>query len=1063
MLPKMHLFLKQKNSKRTIVLIHAIAFVFASHFSYGNVPQPIQPEWQNQFVWQVNKENPRAHFIPFASKLAISDDIFASEFIQSLNGIWKFKLVTKPADRPLDFYKNSFNTANWDNINVPANWELEGYDYPIYTNVQYPHAKTPPVIQEHYNPVGSYKRTFTLPKNWKAKDVILHFGAVSSAMYVWVNEQKVGYSEDTKVPAEFNITPFLKEGENTISAQVFRWCDGSYLEDQDFWRMSGITRDVYLLVRDKQHIIDFRVKSPLVNNYTDGLLTVNVKLANGLKKNSLVKVKWILEKQGNQISSSVIEKKLNAGTDSVSFTHLVKEALPWTAETPALYDLFIELQNSKGEVIEVIRQDVGFRTIEIKDGTLQVNGRYIYLKGVNIHEHNQVTGHVQDEATMLKDILLMKTHNINAVRTAHYPEPERFYELCNRYGIYLIDEANIESHGMGYSKESLAKDETWKGAHLYRTQNMYERDKNQPSIIIWSLGNEAGNGVNFYATYDYLKSVDSSRPVQYEQAGQDRNTDIVCPMYARFDYLNKYANSNPTRPMIQCEYAHAMGNSVGNLQDYWNIYEAFKSLQGGFIWDWVDQGILTKSKEGESFWAYGGDFGPEDVPSDGNFCLNGIINPDRTVKPTLLEVKKVYQNIGFEAVNAVKGSIRVANKFSFVDLNNYNLKWEVLENGKAIKQGTLNFPSVKPGEKKQIDLETAFSPNEKAEYYLNVYAVTKTEENLIPENYTIAYEQFLISHSATDYKYTADGADLLVKELGETIEVSGSSFKAMFSKNNGQLSQYQFNSKDMLLKGLIPDFWRAPTDNDFGNDFPVRSRMWRKAGERVNDVKTVFQKTDSTVQIVSTMQLMDQNSQVIANYKTVYNIYKNGVIKVDNEFTKASKDLPEIMRMGMNLQLLREFENMTWYGRGPHESYWDRKTSALVGQYSGLVKDQFWAYLRPQENGNKTDVRWVSLTNSRGQGLLFEGLPLIDVNASHVLMEDIESPKRTDGRHSEGEKPVRRHVNDVKFRDLTSVNIDYKQMGVGGDDSWGAWTHEEYRLWGNSYKYSFVIKPLAGN
>lgn len=1048
-------------NRRNKFSFSALLVLFNALTGYAMLPQDTTPEWEDQTVWQINKELPRAYFIPFTSKATIQDNIFKSDLIESLNGIWKFHLVTKPTDRTFDFYKDAYNTSHWDNIKVPANWEIEGFDISIYTNVQYPHAKTPPTIQDNYNPVGSYKRTFTIPQNWEGKEVILHFGAVSSAMYVWVNEQQVGYSEDSKTPAEFNITNYLKPGENTLSVQVFRWSDAIYLEDQDFWRLSGITRDVYLMARDQQHISDFKVKSSMIHNYADGKLDVLVKLANDDKNNIPVKVLWGLELGGQEIASSVIEKTISAGTDSVNFDFELTNALAWTAETPNLYELYIEPQDKKGQTIEVIKQDVGFRTIEIKDGNLLVNGKYIYIKGVNLHEHNDVTGHVQDEATMIKDIQLMKMHNINAVRTSHYPEPERWYELCNKYGLYLVDEANIESHGMGYGDESLAKDESWKGAHLYRTKNMFERDKNQPSVIIWSLGNEAGNGVNFFATYDYLKKMDDTCPVQYEQAGWGKNTDIVVPMYARFDYLKKYVESNPTRPLVQCEYAHAMGNSVGNLQDYWDIYEAYKPLQGGFIWDWVDQGLLTKNDKGESFWAYGGDFGPADVPSDGNFCLNGLINPDRTVKPTLLEVKKVYQNFGFKAIDVAKGLIEVTNKYAFIDLNKFKLNWEIREDGKVINSGSMAFPSIQPGEKMQLDLKNAFSPKSGSEYYLNVYAVTTKEESLVPANNTLAYEQFLIKKPKVEASFAVDGKKLKVKETADAIDVMGTQFKATISKTTGELSQYQFNGKDFLLKGLEPDFWRAPTDNDYGNDFPVRSHMWRKAGERVKDVKISTQKLDSSIQLTSTMQLLDQNNQPIANYKTIYTIYKNGVVKVDNKFAKAFDTLPEIMRMGMNMQLLREFDNMTWYGRGPQESYWDRKTSALVGQYSGLVKDQFWAYLRPQENGNKTDVRWVSLTNEKGQGLLFEGLPLIDVNASHVLMENLESPVRTDGRQKDGERPVNRHTTDVKPRDLTYVNIDYKQMGVGGDDSWGAWTHKEYRLWGNAYSYSFVIKPLA--
>ncbi len=1037
----------------------------STNMSFGNNNTEKLPEWQNETVYQINKEEPRAYFIPFTSKAKIQDNIFESELIQSLNGTWKFKLVTKPADRPLDFFKDSFITENWDNIKVPANWEIEGYDIPIYTNVQYPHEKTPPTIQEYYNPVGSYKRTFTIPESWSEKEVILHFGAVSSAIYVWVNENQVGYSEDSKTPAEFNITKYLKEGKNTLSVQVFRWSDASYLEDQDFWRLSGITRDVYLLARNTQHITDFEVKSGLIDNYSTGLLNVSVDITNNTKKSTPVTLKWSLESDGHKVRLGEQKQKLINGKNAIDFITHVPEVSSWTAETPSLYTLFIELINKQGETIEAIKQDVGFRDIEIKNGNLYVNGQYIYVKGVNLHEHNDVTGHVVDEATMVKDIKTMKAHNINAVRLSHYPQSEHWYELCNKYGLYLVDEANIESHAMGAELQGSfdttkhpAYLESWKGAHLMRIKNMVERDKNQPSVIIWSMGNECGNGPVFYEAYDWIKQRDTTRPVQFEQAGQNKNTDIVAPMYMGIPQLIEYAQSKPQRPLILCEYAHAMGNSVGNLQDYWDAIEQNKALQGGFIWDWVDQGLLTKTEDGEPFWAYGGDFGPDNVPSDGNFCLNGLVNPDRAVKPHLLEVKKVYQNVGFASTNPEKGIITLTNKFGFTDLNKFKLNWEIIENGKPVKTGSTPIPSIKPGESKELTIGSLDKINSSSEYFINVYISTTKEENLLPKDHVVAYEQFLLSEPKSTDFITCNSKPGIA-ETDNNFEITGENFLITISKKSGQLSQYQLNGKDLLLKGLVPDFWRAPIDNDFGNDFPIRSKMWRKAGENVSDVNIVYKENDSSILLTSTMNIFNKENEKIADYKTEYTIYGNGIIKVTNFFNKVN-GLPEIMRMGMNMQMLREFENMIWYGRGPHESYWDRKTSALVGLYSGLVKDQFWAYIRPQENGNKTDVRWMSLTNNDGVGLLFKGLPLLNVTASHVIMEDLESPGRTDGRQREGVKPVNRHTTDVKPRNLTSVNIDYKQLGVGGDNSWGAWTHDEYRLKENSYSYSFIIKPI---
>lgn len=1022
----------------------------------------LKPAWQDQHVWQINKEDPHAFFIPFETKKGINDNIFASPFIKSLNGKWSFNLAHNPAERPYYFFKDNYDIRDWNEIKVPSNWEVQGFDIPIYTNVQYPHKRTPPIIQSDYNPVGSYKRNFAIPSAWAGKEIILHFGGVSSAMNVWVNEQKVGYSEDSKTPAEFNITKYLREGENSLSVEIFRWSDASYLEDQDFWRLSGMTRDVYLLARNKQHIRDFHVTSELVNNYRDGALALTVDVLNATEVAKWIAVDAELLENGKVIDKFNKKIQVEAGTSNIDFSSTIKNAKPWSAETPNLYELIIQLKDEKAETIEVLRQDVGFRTVEIKDGQLHVNGKSIYLKGVNLHEHHDVTGHVLDEKTMIKDIKVMKAHNINAVRTSHYPQPERWYELCNKYGLYLVDEANIESHGMGYGKESLAKDASWKGAHMYRTKNMFERDKNQPSIIIWSLGNEAGNGPNFHATYDYLKANDKTRPVQYEGSGEDYNTDIFCPMYMRIGAMENYAKTNPKRSLIQCEYAHAMGNSVGNFQDYWDVIEKYDVLQGGFIWDWVDQGLLTKNDEGESFWAYGGDFGPSDVPSDGNFCNNGLVNPDRVAKPHLMEVKKVYQYVGFDAVDLEKGIVSIRNKYHFISLADFQISWEVQEDGKTIKTGVLKDLDIKPGENQNVDLAFGFEKKANAEYFLNLYIKTKREAYLVPRAHIVAFEQFELKNSiaiASDAKGNKSTLKVVKNDNGATV--TGANFSAVFSAKTGNLSQYTVGGQNMLLQGTIPDFWRAPIDNDFGNDLHKRSGIWRKAGERLSNVKMKVSKKKTHVAIVFNMTIVDQKGNEIAIYSSTYSVHDNGDIVVKNSFAKSDSKLPEIVRMGMNLQMPKSYDQIAWFGRGPHESYWDRKTSALVGAYSGTVADQYWAYLRPQENGNKTDVRWMSITNKDGQGLLFSGYNPINVTAQHLIMEDFESPERTDGRHREGVKPLNRHTDDVKFRDLTSVNIDYKQMGVGGDDSWGAKTHPEYRLTKDSYTYSFIISPIS--
>jgi len=1047
-----------------LLILTAIVATTSCKSKYENVPfeEKTPRDWENPAVSEINREAPRAYFIPFASsEQALQNDLWKSPFIQSLNGTWQFNLSHTPYVRPFHFFKDDYDTSDWTTIKVPGNWEMQGFDVPIYVNVQYPHEATPPTMQKHYNPVGSYKRSFTIPENWKGQEIILHLGAVSSAMYVWVNEQMVGYSEDSKTPAEFNITKYLKKGENSLAVEVYRWSDGSYLEDQDFWRMSGITRDVFLMARNPQHIRDYRVSSPLVNNYQDGEFKLAVEVVNSAQTTPSVTLEAVLMDGETKVAEMSQAVQTAAQPVITNLTANLPSAKPWTAENPNLYQLLITLKDESGKIIEVIRQDVGFRTIEIKDAQLLVNGVAIFVKGVNIHEHNDTTGHYQDEATMLRDILLMKSHNINAVRTSHYPQPERWYELCNQYGIFLIDEANVESHGMGYGAKSLAKDPVWKDAHLFRTRNMFERDKNQPSIIIWSLGNEAGNGVNFEATYAYLKSVDATRPVQYEQAHGGANTDIVCPMYARMKNMEDYAKGKPTKPYIQCEYAHAMGNSVGNLQDYWDLIEKYPVLQGGFIWDWVDQGILTQDSAGTKFWAYGGDLGGDTLKTDGNFCCNGIINPDRTIKPTLIEVGKVYQHIGFKAVNLNNGEIEIKNKYSFTNLSEFTFTWEVVADGQVLKSGEIADLDLAPNTSKKVQLDVKVDAQPATEYFLNISAKLKNAKGILTAGTKLAYEQFQLPFSKKALAASKkDLAAVTSKEEGNMITVEGTGFKMNFSKDEATLKSYQVDGKEMLMAGPVPNFWRAPIDNDFGNGLDKRSRVWRKAGEQKTVKSATVKQVGNEVVVNFNFDLNNDKKQVIANYNSSYTILGTGEVVVNNSFKMMKDSLPEIIRFGVNLVMPREFDQMSWLGRGPHESYADRYTSALVGLYSGAVADQYFAYIRPQENGNKTDVRWMSISNKDGLGLQFIGLPLLSVSAHHQIMEDFESPDRTDGRVKEGQKMVRRHINDVKPRDLTSINIDYKQQGVGGDDSWGAWTHDQYRLREKAYNYSFRICPL---
>jgi beta-galactosidase len=1034
--------------------------------------EKVPRDWENPGVFNINREAPRASFYSYASeKSALADNRDGSEFYFSLNGKWHFNWVRSPDERPFYFFKDDYDVRDWDMIEVPSNWEVQGYGVPIYVNVGYPFEMNPPCIHHDYNPVGSYKRDFRIPALWNDREIFIHLGAVSSAFYLWINEEMVGYSQGSKTPAEFNITPFLKEGKNTISIEVYRWCDGSYIEDQDFWRLGGITRDVYLSAKNKVFIRDFEIQSGLTSDYKDGLFGAKLELRNYDTPDSTYNVK-VAVLDGKEVLFENEESVLITRTrHNVSMSDTLSAIRTWTAETPDLYTLLITLKNNTGRVIESISRQIGFREIEIRNKQLLVNGQAIYLKGVNLHEHHHIKGHIVDEETMLTDIALMKRNNINAVRTSHYPQPERWYELCDKYGLYLIDEANIESHGIGYNKDvTLADKPEWAAAHLDRTIRAIERDKNHPSVIIWSLGNEAGDGHNMLANYNWIKKRDPSRPVQYERAEKStnatqRHTDIWCPMYATIQYMENYANDpSNDRPLIQCEYAHAMGNSVGNLQDYWDVIEKYPILQGAFIWDWVDQGLLTKNEDGEEFWAYGSDFGPRGVPSDGCFCINGLVFPDRSPHPSLLEVKKVYQYIGFAPVDLQKGIIKLSNKYGFTNLSEFNFHWTIEEDGQVVSSGVSHGPDLKPGLSAEMNLAYNIpDPKPGMEYYLTVKAVKPSMWTIIPSGHTYAGEQFKLPVNASAPDVDVSQMDNLILENlpDEKSIIKGTDFSVEFDLAKGQMASWIYKKTEMLEQALIPNFWRAPIDNDFGNNLHLRCKVWRETGQ--NAILTGQVLTQILPQMISAefeFDLPDMKGDVIASLRMKYKVYGSGDIFVDYYFEKMVTDLPEIPRIGLHMIIPKQFDNLRFFGRGPHENYWDRNTSAFVGLYEGSVADQYVPYVRPQENGYKTDVRWMTLSNGQGSGIMIVGKPHIGMSVHHNLLQDFESPDRTDGREREGVEVVNRHTTDVKPRDIVSVHLDYKQMGVGGDNSWGARTHQEYRLEGNKYTYGFRMKAF---
>jgi len=1004
-------------------------------------------------ITSVNTQKPHCTMLPYSDVAsAIQDDPEKSPYFLSLNGTWKFKWVPKPEERPAGFYRQNYNTRQWDNIEVPSDWQMKGYDYPIYVNIRYPWDEPYPQIPLNYNPVGSYSRYFNLPEKWEGREIILHFGGVNSAFYVWINGSYVGYSEDSKTASEFNITNLLKSGKNSIAVQVFRWCDGSYLEDQDFFRLSGIERDVYLYAIPRLHISDFFVRSDLDDQYKNGLYTVTCTVVNA----------DTLQPAQGEVELTLVGSELKAMAGPLrqaiqlapgeekpfQFSAEIEDPLRWTAETPNLYHTVLSVISPDKKVLETVSAQTGFRRVEIKNGVLLVNGKRIILKGVNRHEHDPLTGHVISQASMINDIRLMKGLNINAVRTCHYPNDPMWYKLCDQYGLYLIGEANIESHGIGYDPDkTLANKPEWLQAHMERTIRMVERDKNHPSVIIWSLGNEAGNGSNFMATYRWIKDFDNTRPVQYERAGLEANTDIYCPMYSPIESIEHYAKKKQDRPLIMCEYMHAMGNSEGNFKDYWDVIEKYDQLQGGFIWDWVDQGIQCTTDEGVNYFGYGGDFGPDTVPSDRNFCCNGLVQPDRRLNPHAREVQKVYQYIKTKSVNAANGIIEVQNRYGFLDLSLFKLNWNITADGIEVAAGAIDIPPVKPGGSYPVNI--AFPAYEKipgAEYFLNIYYTINHADNLLEKDQEVAWEQFSISgYGAKNQVGLSSMPDLVFAETRETINIQGGDVEVEFSKQTGLMTSLKFRNTETIVKSPEPDFWRIPTDNDFGNGMPRRCAIWKDAGQN-RTLKSITAKVidPKQIKVLSAFNLED----VRAEFSMEYTIRGSGDIRITNTFIPAVDTLPEIPRMGMHLQLPESFEQVSWFGRGPLENYEDRKYAAHVGLYSSDVESLNYAYIRPQETGYRTDVRWLAVDNGKGLGLLVTGNPLFCFSASHFSRDDFEN----------GFEKEQKHTTDIKKNPWTSLNIDYKQMGVGGDNSWGALPHPQYMLPARRYSYTVRIR-----
>ncbi|MBC2604754.1 glycoside hydrolase family 2 TIM barrel-domain containing protein [Pelagicoccus albus] len=1015
-------------------------------------------EWKDPEVFQINREAPHAHFTRYQDQAtALENEYLDSTYIQSLNGEWDFHWVSKPADRPIGFEAIDYDISDWTTIPVPANWELEGHGLPIYTNIVYVFPKNPPYVDDEYNPVGSYRRVFTIPDNWDGKRVYLNFGAVRSAMYVWVNGQRIGYSEGSKTEAEFDITEALQEGENLLAVEVYRWSDASYIEDQDFWRLSGIERDVFLYATNPATLTDFRVTADLGDNYQTGKFKSELLLTNESEKTAKLQIEGkLLDKSGETALSFKSRVKLSAqGEATVDFSDEIPEVRKWTAETPELYTLLLKVTPEGGEP-EYTSTRIGFRKVEIKNSQLLVNGQPVYLKGVNLHDHDPVTGHVVSEELVRLDLRLMKENNINAIRCSHYPKNHFFYDLCDEYGFYVVDEANIETHGMGTTNQG-SFDESihpaylpeWAGTHLDRVKRMFHRSKNHPSIIIWSLGNEAGNGQNFFATYEWLKSHDSTRPVQYEGATHYSNSDLQVPMYPSIKTLVDYVSNDPARPFIMCEYAHAMGNSVGNLQDYWDAIESYPAAQGGFIWDWVDQGIYAKDENGRPYWGYGGDFGASHLQHDLNFCLNGIIDADRSPHPALHEVKKVYQYIKFRDFSPEEKTVTVYNGYAFTDLADFEITWKLSEEGRTVAMGVLPATDLAPDEETTIGLDLDFSEYDlKGEWQIDFAATTRKATELLTANHTLAAAQFIEgSYVYPSFSENVDGLDLEIQS-SDTITVSNRDFTASFDSKTGYLSQLKYGNKSILKEALRPNFWRAPTDNDFGFKMQKNWRDWKTAGEEAKLVSFKTTPIDSgSVQIDAEYGLPAVDGKLTISYL----INKQGEILVTNKLTGVSSSATDLPRFGNNLVLEESFAQAKYYGRGPFENYQDRNTAAFLSEYSSDVNDLGFAYARPQENGYRTDVRWVQFVDKSGQGIRVDAIDSpIGFNARHQYDSDFDP----------GLEKAQRHMSDIVYRPLVNVNIDHAQMGVGGDTSWGELPHEQYRLAPQDYEYTYLLSPV---
>ena len=1107
--------------KKNIISLVAVCLLGALFTVMAGEVKTIKiPYWQDIQTVSVNREEPRTAFMTYDSRQsALSGEYENSKYYKLLNGTWKFYYSDSHRSLPGDAVQAVADMNGWSDIQVPGNWEAQGYGTPIYTNHGYEFKALnpqPPQLPEDI-PVGIYRREITVPEDWMSRDIYLHIAGAKSGVYVYLNGNEVGYNEDSKNPAEFLINKYLRNGKNTLVLKIFRWSTGSYLECQDFWRLSGIERDVFLYSQPKVAVKDFRVISTLDDSYTDGIFKLAVDVRNHALAGKKMQVFYeLIDKVSGKVAVNGVSdcEVKSSETQTVTFNASLPGVKTWTSEAPNLYKLLITLKEGN-EVTEIIPFNVGFRRIEIKaidqiakNGkpyvVLLINGQPLKLKGVNIHEHNEETGHYVTEELMRKDFELMKRNNLNTVRLCHYPQDRRFYELCDEFGLYVYDEANVESHGMYYDLRkggSLGNNPEWLKPHLYRTANMYERNKNYPSVTFWSLGNEAGNGYNFYQTYLWIKGQDKElmdRPVNYERAQWEWDTDMYVPQYPSAEWLRYIGETGSDRPVVPSEYSHAMGNSNGNLWDQWKEIYKYPNLQGGYIWDWVDQGLLRTDENGRKYWTYGGDYGVN-MPSDGNFCCNGLVGPDRKPHPAMAEVKYVHQNVMFSVVDATSGKYRVFNRFYFTNLRKYTIQYELRANGMMLKKGKLLL-DVAPQAEKEFTIPVKNVQGKAGiEYFVHFSVVTTQPEPLIPVGHEIAYEQFRLPVTVDKAAYKAAGPTLSFKEEGNNLIVSSSKVYFEFNRDSGLVTSYKVDGTEYFDRGfgVQPNFWRAPNDNDYGNTNPKRLLIWKTSSHNFN-ISNASISMEGQNAVLSVVYNLPAGNQYLMDYR----IYPDGIINVNVKFTatdqeairtevqedthlatytpgkkKENKDQLEVPRIGVRFRIPQSLNVVEYFGRGPEENYIDRNAGSMVGRYKTTADFMYVDYVRPQENGHRTDTRWVALTDKNGRGLLVQAKQTIGFNALRNTVEDFDSEESSRpyqwrnrspeeiNQHNvdEARNLIRKmtHINDIVPRNFVEVCVDMRQQGVAGYDSWGAKVQPGYTIPANqNYEWGFTFVPV---